>query len=508
MATSRDRTSRRHGGIRRRRAPYRLVLAALAALAAVAPLVGCLGQDAGATGAGNVPVTTASEEARRLYLEGRDLEEHLHTTDARRRYLRATELDPDFALAHLHLGLTSGNHDERREAIERAAALTDGVSEGERLLIEAAAASLRGAHGTELATLERLVELHSTDPRARMELARYWFGRKDYEAAIPHYEQTLEIDPTLGHAWNQLGYSYRFVGRLDDAERAFRRYIELTPGEPNPLDSYAELLLTMGRHEASIAEYEKALEVDPTFAESYVGIGNNLVFLGRIADARLTFQHLLTVARDERQRRIARRWIATTYLHEDNPGKALAVVRELVDISLANGDLVTAADDVRMLGEIQLHAGDPDGALDSFEQSLALMRKADLPHDMLARMERRHIYHEGRVALARGDVEGARASASAFALAVTGGEPYELSLRHELEGRIALATGDHEAAVTALRQADVDNLRIAMLLAEACRGAGDRECARDLGQRIAEYRGLDMGYAFVRSRARGLVADL
>ena len=50
-----------------------------------------------------------------------------------------------------------------------------------------------------------------------------------------------------------------------NAEAAFKKYIELIPNDPNPYDSYAELLLKMGKFDDSIAQYRKALAIDPNF---------------------------------------------------------------------------------------------------------------------------------------------------------------------------------------------------------------------------------------------------
>ena len=36
-----------------------------------------------------------------------------------------------------------------------------------------------------------------------------------------------------------------------------------------------------GRYEESIAKYEQALEIEPTFIASYIGIGNNQMFMDR-----------------------------------------------------------------------------------------------------------------------------------------------------------------------------------------------------------------------------------
>ena len=55
-----------------------------------------------------VAITTSSEAARRLYLQGRDLAEKLRATDARRYYEQAVAADKGFALGYVGLANTSG----------------------------------------------------------------------------------------------------------------------------------------------------------------------------------------------------------------------------------------------------------------------------------------------------------------------------------------------------------------------------------------------------------------
>ena len=43
-----------------------------------------------------IPITTSSQEARKLYLDGRDLLEKLRATDARRLFEQAVAKDPEF----------------------------------------------------------------------------------------------------------------------------------------------------------------------------------------------------------------------------------------------------------------------------------------------------------------------------------------------------------------------------------------------------------------------------
>ena len=56
-----------------------------------------------------IPITTSSEEARQLYVKGRDLAEKLRATDARSLYAQAAAKDRGFALAHLGLANTAGD---------------------------------------------------------------------------------------------------------------------------------------------------------------------------------------------------------------------------------------------------------------------------------------------------------------------------------------------------------------------------------------------------------------
>ena len=51
--------------------------------------------------ADKIPITTSSDEARTLYVQGRDLAEKLRATDARKFYEQAVAKDPNFALAYL-----------------------------------------------------------------------------------------------------------------------------------------------------------------------------------------------------------------------------------------------------------------------------------------------------------------------------------------------------------------------------------------------------------------------
>ena len=169
-----------------------------------------------------IPITTSSDEARTLYLKGRDLAEKLRATDARRLYEQAVAKDPNFALGYVGLANTSGTNKEFVDATTRAAALAGKVSEGERHMVLALEAGLKGEPAKVLTHYTELVRLFPNDERAHNLLGNTHFGRQEYWTAIKHYVRATTINPSFSQTYNQLGYAYRFLEKLGDAELALR----------------------------------------------------------------------------------------------------------------------------------------------------------------------------------------------------------------------------------------------------------------------------------------------
>ena len=119
---------------------------------------------------------------------------------------------------------------------------------------------------------------------------KHRMDRADVEEAQRLFEQAIAKDPELarahvGHAWTNLillnyGAPYEFVATNSAAEAESRAAIALDPQDATGHAGLAEALFNQGRFAESVAEYERALELNPSSAD-IAAFAGNLAFLGQ-----------------------------------------------------------------------------------------------------------------------------------------------------------------------------------------------------------------------------------
>jgi serine/threonine-protein kinase len=98
--------------------------------------------------------------------------------------------------------------------------------------------------------------------------------------------RALELDESLAEAHISLA-AVKMEGDwdLEGSEKEYQRGLELNPGYATGHQWYAELLSAMGRHEDSIAEMKKALELDPLSLIINASLGWRYFYAGRFEEA-------------------------------------------------------------------------------------------------------------------------------------------------------------------------------------------------------------------------------
>jgi len=483
-----------------------VLIALLVASAAIAIACNKTGADTRSAAAsdGKIPITTKSEEAKSEYLAGRDLSERLLGNESLRHFDKALELDPAFATAELARANNSPTAKEFFAHQLKASMLANQVSDGEKLLILAGEAGSNGEVVKQKDYLEKAVAAYPNDERAQFALAGYYFFQQDYAPAIEHYKRATELNPKYSPAYNLLGYGYRQQGDYENAEQAFKKYVELIPNDPNPYDSYAELLLKMGRFDESIVQYRKALAIDPHFVPSHFGLSADYTYKGQPEQAAAELQAMAGQARNDGELRTAYFGMAVLASDGGQFDKALSAMDQEFAIAQKKDDKAAMAADLQAKGNILVAQQKYDDAAKQFARSLELIEGSSLSQEIKDNAKLQHTFNLTVLDIAKHDYAGARPQADLFRQGAEASKnPIQLKQSHELLGRIALAEKDYGRAKAELEQANQQDPSNLFRLSLACRGKGDNDQARDLAKRAADFNSLpQLNYAFVRSKAQ------
>lgn len=459
---------------------------------------------------GKIPVTTSSEEAKKEFMQGRDLAEKLQLQDSLQHYDKAISLDPNFAYAELGRANSSQTAKEFFDHLKKAVSLTDKASEGEKLLILANEAGANGEVVKQKDYLDKLVAAYPNDERAHFNLGGYYFGQQDYVKAIEHYKKATELNPNYSPVYNILGYAYRQNGDYSNAEQAFKKYIELIPKDPNPYDSYGELLLKMGKFEDSITQYRKALSIDPNFTASHFGIAASLIYMGKHDEATAELQKINDKARSDGDRATALFGMTVVDLDSGKMDKALGDVDKLYELSEKRNDAAAMSGNLQTKGTILVEMGKYDEAKTQFERLVKITEDSGLSQEIKDNTKLFHHYNMTTVSLGKKDITTAKTEAEEFRKGAEASKnPAQIKQAHELAGMIALAEKDYEKAIAELEQTSQQNPYNLYRLSQAYQGKGDNTKAKEFSTKAAGFNSLPLlNYAFIRTKAQKMAADI
>jgi adenylate cyclase len=178
---------------------------------------------------------TTSLRAYDLVLQGRERYQHGAADPkallaARDLFRRAVELDPGYAVAHAHLGLTY---------------IVDHIS------------NLTGTA-----------------------------SRQGLDEGLTHAREAIRLEPDLDFGYQVLSYGLAAAGDYEGALRAAQRSVELNPSDPDSLMSLAKAEVRFGAYPEAVAHAERALRLHPFAPQHYPYVyGQALYAAGRFADA-------------------------------------------------------------------------------------------------------------------------------------------------------------------------------------------------------------------------------
>ena len=298
-------------------------------------------------------VTTSSPKARALYEKGMQDYENLYLERCNEDWRAAAKEDPNLAVAWAWIAFNSGNPEEVNAARTRAKALAPKLTPGEQLMVSWIVKVQEGDFIAGISAMNDMLEMYPKDKRLLYLAGNWLMGENGDDQAQRMMEKALTIDKNYPAALNDLAYVDARNRRFAKAFAAMDRYVALLPQEPNPQDSYGELLRMAGNFEGSVEHYRAALNIDPDFVTSQLGLGDTYALMGNQERARIEYEKAIRFAHNEADRLTYSMQKAMTWVREGNFAEADKAFIEIAETGHAKGQDLQEAQALRQLAEYQ-----------------------------------------------------------------------------------------------------------------------------------------------------------
>lgn len=437
-----------------------------------------------------ITASTRSPEAARFYQDGVDLFGNVRLTEALEKWRAAVRVDPDFGLAWAMIAANESSPAAAAQARNRARVLMPKANAGEQMMIRWVVS--RGDSDV-IAAIAGANDLLETYPNDKFIL--YFVGSwmpllNQWDRSVALQEKALALDPNYVPSLNEAGYGYAHQRKFDKAIEAMKRYAELMPNEPNPQDSYAEILRLAGKYDDALVHYHEALKIMPSFNSSQAGLGDTYALMGDQEKARTEYEKCSNLPTDPRISILCRQMAAYSYIREKKFDDARTQLESFVSAMHKEGQTVFEAE---ALMAMAFTAKSPAAAFTDLDRASAeihadhAMPKADRD-ELLARV----MGHKVRIAALASDTSRAqKALAQLDAFGSKSSDPLIRASWKGAHGTWLYSQKKYAEAISEL-QDDPDSPFSEMVLVKAYQASGNEKAASDLKNTVLTLRRLEI----------------
>jgi tetratricopeptide (TPR) repeat protein len=437
--------------------------------------------------AAKLPVTTSSAEAARHFESGAVHYENHRWNLALNEWNEAVKLDPKFAQAYVWICFTTADPAEEARDRAKAEALTQSVTPGEQLLIHWLAGVHENRYVEGIMAMNDMLAMFPHDKRLNF-MVGYWLFRfqDEYEVSKKVTLRALADDPNYATCYNQLAYIYSRLGDFDKALDYVSKYAEMLPNQPNPHDSYGEMLRFAGRYSEALEQYRTALKVDPTFYISQKELGETYSLMGEEERARSEYEKAIAQAPSNGVKAEYMQKMALTYVREKRYEAADAAYLDAAAKAHATEQWIWEARAYRVMAMYERDHAAAIKNLDHAEASLAAASGKVDPLDLDE--EKAHVL-SARVQLAvtAGDFNKAQELLNQLEKMSSSSSVNAQRVYHGAAGTLLVAQKQYAEAVPHLEE-DIANPLSMKLLITAYRETGDADEANNLTRKLQTWK--------------------
>jgi len=231
----------------------------IVALAVAVLLLSLAGVQAGGD---KLTMSSKSKEARSYLEQAYAKIDNAQNNLARELVAKALQADSNFAWAHYVAGSIAQSPGQGKKHLEKAMALAKNASDGERLYIEANAASRAGDNAKAVEMFTRLSKMVPGERRVFFNLAQAEFELAHYDAALAALQTVGKMEPNYIQAYNLRGNTYLIQGDYAAARKTYAEALRRTPADRGNLGSYFGIMnsfLYEGQIDSALATLDRGL---------------------------------------------------------------------------------------------------------------------------------------------------------------------------------------------------------------------------------------------------------
>lgn len=415
--------------------------------------------------------------AYRAYVSGLRFFLNFDYNEAAQSMRAALELAPDFHVARYRLAMIYVVTGERDRAADAMRQIPDdaNLNDREQAYVIAANAFIRDNDpGTAIGLYQALLEQFPYEVEARQYLAEAYFHDYQEQLAIRELEILGEQEPENQFVWGSMGAYLTILGRHDEAMVPLERYLEIAPDEPNAHNLMGDLYREMGQYETATRYFEQALELEPAFTLSQLGLAEVNAAMGNLPDAKRRLAALIEDTATEAEDRITAAfdlaWILRAEAQFERSNQVLEALTAEIEAEQIRESMALA-----LRAENALQLGDTESAA----------RLVELAIERSIRAPTRYLFSRANLELSTDDLDAVRTTIDeirSHSLPPEDPDRTEDKAALFLEGMVALKVGEPRKALDKLEKSiATEGYRYAIYergLASALEDAGDPERAR------------------------------
>ncbi len=324
-----------------------------------------------------VPV---SLDAMRSYIEGQDAAYDRRSKEAIAKLTTAISLDSSFIRSYYLLSWvysTSGDKAKAKEILLKGKPFIENLSLDAKLTYLSREALIDRRLQDCITYLEELISLKPFNASLHSNYGWIQYNNfRNIDTGIAAIHKCLQLDPTYSYAYWVLAYAYLEKGDKENALSMIQKYVDLNPGDVNPLTEKAGILNYIGEYESAISLSNRALALQSQSSSAQLALAKAYYGLGEFSRAHGVFERLKKQDLNKKDESESQARQARVFYQQAKYGQALDLVGQAIALDSTN------LEGHWLRGRILLKLNDESAVREQVRLlSLALDRRANLLKD-------------------------------------------------------------------------------------------------------------------------------